>query len=38
MARIELPRWAWRILIAAGAIALLMVREGSDIATLYATF
>lgn len=38
MMRFELPRWAWRLLIAAGVLALLLVAEGGEIVTLYAGF
>ena len=34
----RLPIWAVRLLIVLGALALLLVREGGDIVTLYATF
>jgi hypothetical protein len=34
----RLPIWAVRLLIILGAMILLLVREGGDVVTLYATF
>ncbi len=34
----RLPVWAVRLLIVLGTLALLLVREGGEVVTLYATF
>ncbi len=34
----RLPIWAVRLIIVLGTLVLLLVKEGGDIVTLYATF